>query len=428
MSYLRTWTRRACLAAIAAAVGMGLALPASAQSDKPIRIGQTLALTGFLGQTGQVHKIVGEIFIENLNKAGGLLGRKVEWVLLDDQSKPDVARTLYERLITVDKVDLIMGPYATANILAAIGVAQRYHKMIIHNTMGIPSLATYDWQFNALLFGPNPDKSVPALVYDAYASVKPIKSVTFVTSKFPSAKYNTDGAREVAKERGIVVKDYMEYDFGTREYGSIAARVKAADADFLWMGALGVEGNLLLEAMNKLDYKPRNQLYLYPAPSIALIPSAEGALSQTNLENVEPFLSNPKIAAFAKQFHERAKAANLPYQEIDFAVRLRLSLLGDSDRRDQGDQEYRRQDAGHVAQDARHRQRPGQAQLPRQEQHQRSRGDTDPPDPGQEVRDRLAARQGDAGQVDRREIGGISGVFTSVPPPLRGRTAFPCRR
>ncbi len=317
MSYLRTWTRRACLAAIAAAVGMGLALPASAQSDKPIRIGQTLALTGFLGQTGQVHKIVGEIFIENLNKAGGLLGRKVEWVLLDDQSKPDVARTLYERLITVDKVDLIMGPYATANILAAIGVAQRYHKMIIHNTMGIPSLATYDWQFNALLFGPNPDKSVPALVYDAYASVKPIKSVTFVTSKFPSAKYNTDGAREVAKERGIVVKDYMEYDFGTREYGSIAARVKAADADFLWMGALGVEGNLLLEAMNKLDYKPRNQLYLYPAPSIALIPSAEGALSQTNLENVEPFLSNPKIAAFAKQFHERAKAANLPYQEID---------------------------------------------------------------------------------------------------------------
>jgi branched-chain amino acid transport system substrate-binding protein len=317
MTHQRSLTRRACLAAIAGLLGLGLALPAFAQANKPIRIGQTLALTGPLAQTGQVHKIVGEIFIDNLNKAGGLLGRKIEWVLLDDQSKPDVARTLYERLVTVDKVDLIMGPYATANILAAIGVAQRYNKLIIHNTMGIPSLSTYKGAFNALLISADARKTVPALVYDAYASVKPLKSITVVTSKFPSAKYNSDGARDVAKERGMVVKDYMEYDFGTRDYGSIAARVKAADADLLWMGALGVDGNLLIEAMSKLDYKPRNQLYLYPAPSIALIPGADGALSQTNLENVEPFLSNPKIAAFAKQFHERAKAANLPYQEID---------------------------------------------------------------------------------------------------------------
>ena len=312
-------SRRAFAAALAVTLGWAFAAPppALAQADKPIRIGQTLALTGPLAQTGQVHKIVGELFIENLNKAGGLLGRKVEWVLLDDQSKPDVARTLYERLITVDDVDLIMGPYATANILAAIGVAQRHKKMLIHNTMGIPSLATYDWQFNALLISADAAHTVPALVYDAYASVKPIKSVTFVTSKFPSAKYNTDGARDVAKERGIEVKDYMEYDFGTREYGSIAARVKAADADFLWMGALGVDGNLLLEAMGKLDYKPRNQLYLYPAPSVALVPGAEGALSQTNLENVEPYLSNPTIRKFAAEFEAKAKAANLPYPHID---------------------------------------------------------------------------------------------------------------
>jgi branched-chain amino acid transport system substrate-binding protein len=125
------------------------------------------------------------------------------------------------------------------------------------------------------------------------------------------------GAREVAKSRGIEVKDYMEYDFGTREYGTIAARVKAADSDGMWMGALGVDGNLLLEAMGKLDYKPRNQLYLYPAPSIANVPGAEGMISQTNLENVQPYLSNPTIAKFAKEFHEKAKALNLPYQEID---------------------------------------------------------------------------------------------------------------
>jgi branched-chain amino acid transport system substrate-binding protein len=83
------------------------------------------------------------------------------------------------------------------------------------------------------------------------------------------------------------------------------------------MGALGVEGNQLIEAMNKLDYKPRNSLYLFPSPSIATVQGAEGALSQTNLENVEPYLSNPTIAKFAKEFNEKAKAANLPYPYID---------------------------------------------------------------------------------------------------------------
>jgi branched-chain amino acid transport system substrate-binding protein len=318
-SFLRGYSRRALLSAIAGVAVIAIAGQASAQqaSGPPLRIGQTLALTGPLGQTGMVHKTVGDIFIANLNKSGGLLGRPVEWTVLDDQSKPDVARTLYERLITVDKVDLIMGPYATANILAAIGVAQRYKKLIIHNTMGIPHLSTYDGAFNALLISAEPEKSVPGLFLDAYASVKPLKTLTIVTSKFPSAQFTMNGAREVAKSRGIEVKDYMEYDFGTREYGSIAARVKAADSDAMWMGALGVDGNLLLEAMGKLDYKPRNQLYLYPAPSIALLPGAEGMISQTNLENVQPYLSNPTIAKFSKEFNEKAKAINLPFQEID---------------------------------------------------------------------------------------------------------------
>ena len=95
----------------------------AAPSGSPVRVGSTLGLTGPLAPTALIHKIAGEIYVESLNKRGGLLGRPVEWLVLDDQSKPDVARTLYERLITVDKVDLIMGPYATNNILAAMAVA-----------------------------------------------------------------------------------------------------------------------------------------------------------------------------------------------------------------------------------------------------------------------------------------------------------------
>ena len=318
MTQISRLSRRAFAFALTGALTFALGVgDALAQSGKPLRIGQTLALTGPLGQTGTVHKIVGDIFLEDLNKNGGLLGRPVERVLLDDQSKPDVTRTLYERLVTVDNVDVLIGPYATAAILSAITVAQRYKKVLVHATMGIPSLATYDWQFNCLLSGPEPDKSLPNLFFDAYASVKPMKSVTIVTSKFPSAKFTMDGAREVAKARGIELKDYMEYDPGNREYGAIAARVKQANADVLFMGALGVDGNLLIEAMNKLEYSPKNALYLFPSPSIATVQGSQGALSQTNLENSQPYLSNPRIAWFAKEFHEKAMAANLPYQYVD---------------------------------------------------------------------------------------------------------------
>ncbi|MEO8487085.1 MAG: ABC transporter substrate-binding protein, partial [Betaproteobacteria bacterium] len=118
--------RRLCLAGLAVALAAAGAVAQAQQG--PIRIGSTLALTGPLAATALVHKTVGEIYVEQLNKRGGLLGRQVEWIVRDDQSKADLARTLYEQFVTADKVDLLMGPYATGAILSAMGVAQRYNK------------------------------------------------------------------------------------------------------------------------------------------------------------------------------------------------------------------------------------------------------------------------------------------------------------
>ena len=141
--------------ALLSTIGFGFSAIA-ADAKAPVKIGSTLALTGPLAATGIVHKIVGEIAIEDINSRGGLLGRKIEWILKDDQSKPDVARTLYEQLLTSDKVDLLMGPYATGAILSAMGVAQRYDKVLIHHTFGIPNQGKYDKQFpgNCLSYFP----------------------------------------------------------------------------------------------------------------------------------------------------------------------------------------------------------------------------------------------------------------------------------
>ena len=294
----------------------------AAPSGPPIRIGGTLALTGPLAPTALLHKIAGEIYIEELNKGNGLLGRPVEWVLLDDQSKPDVTRSLYEKLITVDKVDLLMGPYATSGILAAMGVAQRYQKVFPHHSFGMPHLAKYEMHFPTAAFGPEPNVTLPTTVFNALAATSnPPKTIAIVTSKFPSAQFQSNGAREVAEKRGLKVALYLEYEFGTRDWAALAARVKDAKPDFLWVGALGLDGNQLLEAMKKLDYAPARHFHLFPAPGpLALAPDGKLALSSTVFEEHPPFMNNTGAARLVPLFVERATKATGPDPHVDTQV------------------------------------------------------------------------------------------------------------
>ena len=307
----------AWVASCAALVAQPLA--AQTPSGQPIRIGSTLALTGPLSATAQVHKLVGEIYVDDLNRRGGLLGRPVEWIVKDDQSKPDLARTLYEQLITADKVDLVIGPYATGAILSAMGVAQRYNKVLVHHTLGVPSLAKYDMQFPAWSLGSDPGNTVNNSVFEAVAhSSKPPKTVAIVTSKFPSIHFMALGAREVAKKRGVNEVLFLEWEFGNRDFGPIANRVKDAKPDFVWVGAIGLDGNLLMDAMKKIDYVPPLHFHMYPAPGpMVKAPETRNALSVTIFEEHPPFTNNARAAQFVKAYNERAAKANLPDTAVE---------------------------------------------------------------------------------------------------------------
>jgi ABC-type branched-subunit amino acid transport system substrate-binding protein len=315
-----TINRRSTLSAIAAAAG-ALALPAFAQAPagQPVRVGSTLALTGPLTATALTHKLVGEIYVEQLNKRGGLLGRPVQWIVKDDQSKPDLARTLYEQLVTSDKVDLLMGPYATGAILSAMGVAQRYNKVLVHHTFGIPSLAKYDMQFPAWSLGPTPQTTVSNTLFDMLAASRtPPKTIAIVTSKFPSIHFMSLGGREIAKKRGLKEVLFLEWDFGNRDFGPIAARVKDAKPDMVWIGDIALEGNMLLDAMKKIDYVPPIHFHLYPAPGpMTKSPDGDKALALTIFEEHPPFTNQGTAAEFVAIFNERAKAANLPDTTVE---------------------------------------------------------------------------------------------------------------
>lgn len=311
------------IAAVVATVATLTAGGALAQSQAPLVVGSSLSLTGPLSATALTHKLVGEIYVDQLNARGGLLGRKVEWLVKDDQSKPELARTLYEQLITSDKVDLLMGPYGTGNILSAMGVAQRYNKVLVNHTLGIPSLSKYEMAFPAWSLGSDPGNTVPNTVFDALAaSPKPPKTVAFVTSKFPSIHFLSSGAREVAKKRGLQEVLFLEWDFGNRDFGPIAARIKDAKPDMVWVGDIALEGNMLLDAMKKIDYVPPIHFHTYPAPGpMSKSPDGNLALSVSIFEEHAPFTNNKVATDFIQIYHERAAKANLP----DIAVEVQAA-------------------------------------------------------------------------------------------------------
>lgn len=298
--------------------------------DEPIVIGSTLSLTGALAATGVIHQIVGEQFVEQLNADGGLLGRQVEWQVLDDESNPDRVTQLYERLINQDEVDLVIGPYATPNILAAVAVAERAGYVIPHHTAIHAPLLTYECQFPGWSISPEPDVYVSELLFDAVASLpEPPQRIAIVTNESGSTAPMTSGFAEggaggmiaIAEQRGLEVVEELPYPPGNQEWGSIAAQLRDADADLVINNGLGVDSVGMIEAMEQLGYQPPMFFSLFPAPGpmLGLGELGDGALSVSLFEPNEPVLAQygDDVREIVTEFSSRAQAAGQTYTAFE---------------------------------------------------------------------------------------------------------------
>jgi branched-chain amino acid transport system substrate-binding protein len=298
---------------------------------EPIVVGSTLPLTGLLAATGVIHQITGDLFVERLNEQGGLLGRPVEWRLLDDESDTGRVSALYEQLITQEGVDLVIGPYATPNIVAAAAVAERHGYVLPQHTAVLAYALTYDCQFPAWSETGQPNEFVPNQVFDALESLpEPPQTIAFLTNQAGSTDYISHGAPDVgddvggvdiARQRGFEVVLDVSYPPEISDWVPIATQVRDADPDLIWMGALGVDPVGLIEALQQLDYDPRGLFALFPAPGplLGLGDAAEGTLSVSIFEPNEPILerSSPEVREIVDAYQAAAQEADLPYTAME---------------------------------------------------------------------------------------------------------------
>ena len=196
--------RRIAVLVVAALAIFTLSVIAPARAAEPIKIGFSMALTGSVAQNGKQLIIALELWRDDVNAHGGLLGRPVELVYYDDQSNPGNVPGIYTKLITVDKVDLLLGPYATNMIAPAMPVLMQANKMTV-SMLGV----NVNRQFNySRYFSMVPGGDEGTLAFSrgwfevAAAQTPKPKTVALVAADAEFGKTACDGARDNAKSGG----------------------------------------------------------------------------------------------------------------------------------------------------------------------------------------------------------------------------------
>jgi branched-chain amino acid transport system substrate-binding protein len=258
MRNLRNWAKVLGLAACLAVGAM--ILPNVARAADPIRIGTSLALTGGVAPIGKQVLAALQIWKDDVNAKGGLLGRPIELIYYDDQSNPANVPQLFTKLIEVDKVDLLIGPYATNMVAPAIPVLMQYKKTtisILANSAN--SKLHYDQYFSMLPTGPEPQKAFAAGFFELAAAEKPRpKTVAIVAADAEFAQNAADGARQIVKDLGgfeIVID--QKYPPSTTDFTPVMRAVQATNPDIVFVAAYPPDSVGIVRAANEIGLTPK---------------------------------------------------------------------------------------------------------------------------------------------------------------------------
>src|SRR6187401_224953 len=149
-------TRRVALGLLAMGCAGALWASAPARAADPIKVGFSMALTGAVAPNGKQNLLALELWRDDVNAKGGLLGRPVELVYYDDQSNPSNVPGIYQKLLSVDKVDLLVGPYATNMVAPAMPVIMAAKKTTVGLlAIGINNQFKYPQYFSMVPVGPD---------------------------------------------------------------------------------------------------------------------------------------------------------------------------------------------------------------------------------------------------------------------------------
>jgi branched-chain amino acid transport system substrate-binding protein len=232
---------------------------ASAQSGEPIKIGFSMALTGGLAPNGKSALLAQKIWEEDVNAKGGLLGRPVKLIYYDDQSNPSTVPGIYTKLLDVDKVDLVIGGYATVMLAPAMPIVMEHNKVFI-GLLGLAVNSEFDYPnyFAMIPSGPNPKPAFTKGFFDTAMAQNPKpQTVAIVAADQEFSRNAAEGARENAKAAGLKIEYDKTYPPSTTDFSPIVRAIQATNADIVVVCSYPPDSVGMVRAVNELGFKPR---------------------------------------------------------------------------------------------------------------------------------------------------------------------------
>jgi branched-chain amino acid transport system substrate-binding protein len=289
-----------------------------ARGADPIKIGLGMALTGGLSANGKPALLALQIWKDDVNKKGGLLGRPVELVYYDDKTDPATVPGIYTKLLDVDKVNLVISGYGT-NLIAPLMPIAMERKLTIIGMFGLANNEKYQYPnyFQIQPAGPDPQTSTAIGFFELANKQNPKpQTVAIVGADAEYPQNALVGARELIKKFGLKTVYDKTYPPSTVDYTPIVRAIKATNPDIVFVASYPPDSVGMLRAAHEVGLQPK--LFgggmvglMFTSVMTSMGPMLNGVVNYDFWAPEPPFLAIPGVKEFLKEYQARADKAGV---------------------------------------------------------------------------------------------------------------------
>lgn len=247
-------------------LGTGLNSYEAMAKDQSFRFGFAVPLTGVFGKDGALVRDAYEFWAETVNGRGGIevKGKKfrVELVFFDDQSDPPTSAKLVEKLITENRVDLILGGFGSSQVIAASAVSEKLRYPMTCGAASTLKLFDRGFKYYFSLLGKAPEE-VRGCV-EILPTLKPRpETAAIIGANIPFTADAADGFKSYAQKVGIKINHFELFPMALTDYNSLLSKVKKKKPDVLLVGSHSLVAIRMMKALKEIDFSPRGVFFSY---------------------------------------------------------------------------------------------------------------------------------------------------------------------
>ena len=222
----------------------------AARAQQPIRVGFSIAQTGPISGGGQAALVALRMWADDLNARGGLLGRKVELVVYDDQGSPSITPGIYAKLIDVDRVDLLIAPYGTVPTAPILPLARQRKLLLMGNfSFQVNARIQHDMWFNN---APWNDASSWSEGFFKIGQAQGARTIAFLAADNEFAQNLASGARELAKQAGLRTVYEQNYPPSTVDFSPMVRGIRAARPEMAFVASYPADSAAIVRSVGEI--------------------------------------------------------------------------------------------------------------------------------------------------------------------------------